>query len=136
MRKAMIYPFSARCLPLTLYFSKFQPEYSISALVSPVGLGLFGRTPFYAANRTGESDLLVQCEIEVALKQCDALIVPYGDYKNDPSLDVFHDSVGCSILKCTDDFGVQYTFPSQWRCLKPWAVPPGLRLMRYSMAEI
>ena len=52
MRKAMIYPFSARCLPLTLYFSKFQPEYSISALVSPVGLGLFGRTPFYAANRT------------------------------------------------------------------------------------
>ena len=46
MRKAMIYPFSARCLPLTLYFSKFQPEYSISALVSPVGLGLFGRTPF------------------------------------------------------------------------------------------
>ena len=27
-------------------------EYSISALVSPVGLGLFGRTPFYAANRT------------------------------------------------------------------------------------
>lgn len=50
--------------------------------------------------------------------------------------DVFHDSVDCSILKCTDDFGVQYTFPSQWRCLKPWAVPPGLRLMRYSMAEI
>ena len=44
MRKAMIYPFSARCLPLTLYFSKFQPEYSISALVSPVGLGLFGRS--------------------------------------------------------------------------------------------
>ena len=106
MRKAMIYPFSARCLPLTLYFSKFQPEYSISALVSPVGLGLFGRTPFYAANRTGESDLLVQCEIEVALKQCDALIVPYGDYKNDPSfynaIDVIHCAVamGKEIFCC------------------------------------
>ena len=106
MRKAMFYPFSARCLPLTFSMSKFQPEYRMSALVSPVGLGLFGRTPFYAANRTGESDLLVQCEIEVALKQCDALIVPYGDYKNDPSfynaIDVIHCAVamGKEIFCC------------------------------------
>ena len=40
MRKAMIYPFQLGVSPLTLYFSKFQPEYSISALVSPVGLGI------------------------------------------------------------------------------------------------
>lgn len=84
MRNTMIYPFSDKSLPLFLYFSKFQPEYQITALVSPPGLGLAGHTPFYAANRAGESTLRVQSEIEEPLEQCDALIVPFGDYKNDP----------------------------------------------------
>lgn len=85
MRSAIIYPFSDKSLPLYLYFSKFQPEYQITALVSPPGLGLAGHTPFHAANRSGESAILVQSEIEMPLQQCDALIVPFGDHKNDPS---------------------------------------------------
>lgn len=85
MRSAMIYPFSDKSLPLFLYFSKFRPDYQITALVSPPGLGLAGHTPFYAANRTGESSLLVQSEIETPLRECGALIVPFGDHKKDPA---------------------------------------------------
>lgn len=100
MRNVMIYPFSGRCLPLLLYFSKFKPEYRIAALVSPPGLGLTGYAPFHAANRIGESDLLVQSEVDESLQQCDALIVPFGDYKNDPSF-----SSAISVMRHAAELG-------------------------------
>ena len=85
MRDTMIYPFSGKCIPLLLYFPQFQPAYRITALVSPPGLGLVGHTPFHAVNRTGQSSLLVQSDVELALQQCDALIVPFGDHRRDPA---------------------------------------------------
>lgn len=85
MQNTIIYPFSSKCIPLLLYFAEIHPPYRISSLVSPPGLGLAGHSPFYAANRASESSLLVQSDIESALHHCDALLVPFGDTKNDPS---------------------------------------------------
>lgn len=90
MRRAVIYPFSVKSLPVYTYFPAFCPEYEISALISPLGLGLAGHDPMHAANRSGQSPLRVESGIEEALKRSDALIVPCGDWKTDP--------VYCDIL--------------------------------------
>lgn len=100
MRNTMIYPFSDKSVPLVLYFSKFQPEYEITTLVSPPGLGLAGHSPFYAVNRDGDSSLVVQSDVETAMQQCDALIVPFGDHKNDP---VFCDAL--DVVRCAAEMG-------------------------------
>lgn len=106
MRDTMIYPFSDRCIPLLLYFPKFQSAYRITALVSPPGLGLAGHTPFYAANRMGQSSLLVQSDVESSLQQCDSLIVPFGDHEHDPAfgdvIEVIRDAaeMGKEIFCC------------------------------------
>lgn len=83
MHKAMLYPFTDKSIPLFLYFSKFQPEYEITVLVSPPGLGLAGHSPLYAANRGDNIPLLVQSDVEESLQQCDTLIVPFGNPQND-----------------------------------------------------
>lgn len=100
MRDTMIYPFSDRCLPLLIYFPKFQPQYRITALVSPPGLGLSGHTPFYAANRVDRGALLVQSDVESSLQQCDTLIVPFGDHKHDPA---FSDAI--EVMRCAAEMG-------------------------------
>lgn len=85
MRRAVIYPFSVRSLPVFTYFPIFRPEYEISALVSPPGLGLAGRGPAYAANRSGQIAPLVESRIAAPLERSDALIIPWGDWKTDPA---------------------------------------------------
>lgn len=100
MRNTMIYPFSDKSLPLLLYFSEFQPEYEITDLVSPPGLGLAGHSPFHAANRNVDSSLIVNNDVETALRQCDALVVPFGDHKRDP---VFCDAF--DVVRCAAEIG-------------------------------
>lgn len=87
MQKLVIYPYSPSCFPLCKFFPIFQSEYEIVDLVSPLGLGLAGHDAGFAANRSNLG-ITVHSDINKALAETDALLVPFGDLKNDPA---FHD---------------------------------------------
>ena len=82
MYKLAIYPFTQSSFPLYEFFPIFQPEYEITHLVSPVGLGLAGHDAGFATNRS-DFGIIVQDNIDQTLNECDALLVPFGDLKTD-----------------------------------------------------
>lgn len=84
MYKLAIYPFSQSSSPLYEFLPIFRPEYEVTYLVSPAGLGLAGHDAGYATNRS-DFGIIVQDNIDQALDECDALLVPFGDLKNDPA---------------------------------------------------
>ena len=84
MYKLAIYPFSQSSSPLYEFFPIFRSEYKVAHLVSPAGLGLAGHDAGYATNRSNLGTI-VQDDIEDALGECDALLVPFGDLKTDPA---------------------------------------------------
>lgn len=84
MHKLAIYPFSPVSIPLCEFFSVFRPEYKVTDLVSPVGLGLAEHDAGHATNRSNLG-ITVHGDINKAIDECDALLVPFGDLKNDPA---------------------------------------------------
>ena len=84
MYKLAIYPFTQSSFPLYEFFPIFQPEYEVTHLVSPVGLGLAGHDAGFVTNRS-DVGITVQDNIDQALNECDALLVPFGDLKTDPA---------------------------------------------------
>ena len=97
MHKLVIYPYSPSCFPLCKFFPIFQSRYETIDLVSPVGLGFVGHDAGFAVNRP-DLGIVVHGDISKALDEADALLVPFGDLKNDP---VFYDSfnVMCQAAK-------------------------------------
>ena len=84
MHKLAIYPFSPVSIPLCEFFPVFRPEYKVTDLVSPVGLGLAEHDAGHATNRSNLG-ITVHGDINKAIDECDALLVPFGDLKNDPA---------------------------------------------------
>lgn len=84
MNKLAIYPFSQSSSPLYEFLPIFRPEYETVHLVSPVGLSLAGYDVGHATNRSNMG-IIVQDDIDQALADCDALLVPFGDLKTDPA---------------------------------------------------
>lgn len=84
MHKLAIYPFSPSASPLYEFLPIFRPEYEVAHLVSPVGLGLAGHDAGHATNRSNLG-IIVHNDIDHALDECDALLVPFGDLKTDPA---------------------------------------------------
>lgn len=84
MYKLAIYPFSQSSSSLYEFFPIFQPEYEVTHVVSPVGLGFAGHDASFATNRS-DFGITVQNNIDQALNECDALLVPFGNLKTDPA---------------------------------------------------
>lgn len=84
MHKLAIYPFSPSASPLYEFLPIFRPEYEVAHLVSPVGLGLAGHDAGHATNRSNLG-IIVHNDIDHALDECDALLVPFGEFKTDPA---------------------------------------------------
>ena len=88
LRRILLYPFSDQSLPLCQYFSVFSPEDQITAVVSPLGLGMDGHDAYYISNRPAQG-IKVRTDLQQAIAECDALIVPFGNLKDDP---IFQDA--------------------------------------------
>lgn len=82
MNKLLFYPFSEDGLSQILWFEKLMPEYTISEIVAPKGLGVDGRDIGYISNR--KTGRVATSDIDDAIRKCDTLFVPFGS-QDDPA---------------------------------------------------
>lgn len=77
-RKIVVFPFSVDSLFLIDIFEQFCPEYEISSLVAPPGLGLTDMDAGMADNRKN-TGYIVKDDFESALNYADTFFVTGGD---------------------------------------------------------
>lgn len=73
-KRTLVYPFSREFLPWFSYFQTYQPEYEITALVTPQGFSMNGKDAGVIDNRN-RIGILAEEDVDAALETADALLV-------------------------------------------------------------